>query len=252
MADHQRRHPQAADARRWAERSGRRGSPRARRATAQGPGARQSSPTSTSWCVRGIRLVTEASTRNTGSPKRSAISIGVKTIAAPSRALSSTGISMNSAPARSGWREASSRPTLAPSEVPPTTGASRPRWSNRRDQLLGEGEHVVEPRVGGAPRAAVAEEVDRDNAVAARGKLRAEPLVHAPVHQQAVREHDHAVALAVDVVGDLVSRVAKRALLGSHARQVYEEAWAASTRSQGREARSALSTARTPAARLSA
>jgi hypothetical protein len=57
--------------------------------------------------------------------------IGVKITATASRALSRTGISMNRARPRSGVRAANSRETFAPSEVPPTTAWSLPRWSTR-------------------------------------------------------------------------------------------------------------------------
>ena len=56
--------------------------------------------------------------------------IGVKITATASSAFSSTGISMNSARARSGVRAANSSETLAPSEVPPITACSTPRWSS--------------------------------------------------------------------------------------------------------------------------
>ena len=53
----------------------------------------------------------------------------------------------------------------------------------------------------GPVRQAVAEQVERDDAVAARGEAARERLVHALAEQQAVQEHGHPRALAVDRVG---------------------------------------------------
>ena len=81
--------------------------------------------------------------------------------ATAARALSSTGISRKSPRARSGSRVASSRATLAPSEVPPTTAESS-RGGRAGRHLAGEERHRVEPQVLGAVGAAVPEQVDAD------------------------------------------------------------------------------------------
>ena len=135
------------------------------------------------------------------------MSIGVKIIAAPSSAFSSTGISMNSPPALSGWWTASSRVTFAPSDVPPTTGRPKPEVVDERRRLVRQRAHRVDAHVVGLVGLAVAEQVDGDHAVAARGHLRSQAVVHAAVHQQAVNQDQRPVALAVDVVGDAVAAV---------------------------------------------
>ena len=66
----------------------------------------------------------------TGSPTVSAISSGVNATAHASSALSSTGISTTMPRSRSGASDATSSVALAPSEVPPTTASSTPRWSS--------------------------------------------------------------------------------------------------------------------------
>ena len=71
-----------------------------------------------------------------------------------------------------------------------------------RGDLVCEPGHAVEARVDRAVGAPMAEQVDGDDSVAASRQLRAQPLVHAPVHEQPVHEDDHAITLAVDVVGD--------------------------------------------------
>ena len=58
------------------------------------------------------------------------------------------------------------------------------------DQLLGEGVHRIAPHVAGAVRFAVAKQVNRDHAVAARRKLFGKRPVHLLGEQQAVHE-DH-------------------------------------------------------------
>ena len=110
-----------------------------------------------------------------------------------------------------GLARASSRATLAPSEVPPTTAGGCSRWSSRADHLAGEERHRVEPQVLGPVGAPVAEQVDADHPVAALGQLRPQPLEHAPVHQQPVDQHQHPLALPVGVVLDPVALVAELA-----------------------------------------
>jgi hypothetical protein len=53
----------------------------------------------------------------------------------------------------------------------------------------------------------MAEHVDADHPVAARGQLRPEAVEHAPVHQQAVDQDQDPIALAVGVVLDPVALV---------------------------------------------
>ena len=63
--------------------------------------------------------------------KNRAMNIGGPKASRPaSRALSSTGISRIRPRTRSGAMSATSRPTLAPSDVPPTTACAAPRWSS--------------------------------------------------------------------------------------------------------------------------
>ena len=68
-------------------------------------------------------------TRITGIPRRRPSITGAKVATTPGSALSSTGISMKRPATRCGECVASSRATLAPSEVPPTIAASSSRWS---------------------------------------------------------------------------------------------------------------------------
>ena len=63
---------------------------------------------------------------------------------------------------------------------------------------------------------AVAEQVDGDHPVSARGHLRRQAVVHAPVHEQAVNQDQGPLALAVDVVGDAVAAVAEGPVGVSH------------------------------------
>ena len=69
------------------------------------------------------------------------------------------------------------------------------------DDLLGEEAHAVAPHVRRAVGLAVAEQVERHDAVAALGERPRQRLVHALAQQQPVQEHRHARALAVDLVG---------------------------------------------------
>ena len=52
----------------------------------------------------------------------------------------------------------------------------------------------------------MAQQVDADHPVATLGHLRRQAVEHPPVHQQAVNQDQRTVALAVDVVGEAVSR----------------------------------------------
>ena len=80
----------------------------------------------------------------------------------------------------------------------------------QRDRLLPEEGHRVALRVERAVRAPVAQQVERDHAVAALGEAARERLVHALAEQQAVQEHDDARALAVVRVGQRSPFVAER------------------------------------------
>ena len=115
----------------------------------------------------------------------------------PRRALSSTGISTISPRTRSGARSATSRETLAPSEVPPTTACVGAEVVEQRDHLLGERGHRVDQRVGRPVGAAVAEQVEGDHVQALGGQRAGQRLLHPARHQLAVQQHHPAVAGAV-------------------------------------------------------
>ena len=128
---------------------------------------------------------------------------------------------------------------------------------DHRRELVRERVHRVDAHVRRLVRLAVAEEVDDDHAVPARRDLRGEPVVHAPVHQQPVNEDEHTISLTVDLVLDPVAVIAERPLVGHGGGPVYStltgaDAGSPAARCHGREARSALRTARVPGARLSA
>ena len=55
---------------------------------------------------------------------------GVNVSAQPSSALSSTGISTTMPRSREGFSSATSSAVFAPSDVPPITASSMPRWSS--------------------------------------------------------------------------------------------------------------------------
>ena len=79
---------------------------------------------------RGIGRVTSRSPLTVNGRNRAANSSGPKARIPASSALSSTGISTIRPRTRSGARSATSSETFAPSEVPPTTAWSAPRWSS--------------------------------------------------------------------------------------------------------------------------
>ncbi len=107
----------------------------------------------------------------------------------------------------------------------------------------------------------MAEQVDRDHAISALGHLRRQPVVHAPVHEQAVNQDQGSVALAVDVVSDPVAAVVEEPSRVSHqGGEVYLRlagagagagAGAKGARSHGRATLSAPSTARVAGALFS-
>jgi hypothetical protein len=82
---------------------------------------------------------------------------------------------------------------------------------DQRRHLTGEERHRVEAQVLGAVGAPVAEQVDADHPVPAPRHRRPQPLEHAAVHQQAVDEDQHALAVPVGVVLDPVTLVAELA-----------------------------------------
>ena len=81
----------------------------------------------------------------------------------------------------------------------------------QRDDVLGEEAHPVAPHVRRAVRAAVAEQVERDDAVAALGERARERDVHPLVEQQPVQQHRHPRAVAVLAVGERAPVVLERA-----------------------------------------
>ena len=89
---------------------------------------------------------------------------------------------------------------------------------DERGHLIAERGHAVGAHVGRLVRDAVAEEIDRDHAKAARSHCRREVVVHVAVHQQAVGEHQRARPLAVLGIGDAMSVEAKAAFEGPHRR----------------------------------
>ena len=111
------------------------------------------------------------------------------------------------------------RPPRAPRSRPATcrstTASSTSEVVEQRDDLLAEGRHRVAPHVARAVRAAVAEQVERDDAVAALGERARQRRVHALAEQQAVDEHGHPRALAVDRVGEPVAGEREGALGGA-------------------------------------
>ena len=176
----------------------------------------QSSMMSTKKLVRGMRLVSAATPRSTGFATRSVTRIGRKITPAATSALSSTGISMNRPRATRGCRAAISSAVFAPSEVPPTIGPVDSEVIDERRHLVGERAHAVGPHVGRLVGGAVPEQVDRDHAEAPRRHLGRQVVVHVPVHQQAVDEHEHPLALPPVGVRDPAAVVAERALDRRH------------------------------------
>ena len=68
--------------------------------------------------------------------------------------------------------------TFAPSDVPPTTASSRPRWSSSATTCCAEDRHRVAPHVARLVRIAVPEQVEHVYVVAARGQLLGQRAVH--------------------------------------------------------------------------
>ena len=84
----------------------------------------------------------------------------------------------------------------------------------QRDRLLGEALHPVGAHVARAVRAPMAQQVERDDAVAALGQRRGHRDVHALREQQPGQQDRDPRALAVDAVGQAVAVV----LEGGHGR----------------------------------
>ena len=143
----------------------------------------------------------------TGSPKVSATISGVKATAQPSSALSSTGISITMPRTRSGaGRRGLER------DVRAERGAADDRLVElevveQRDHLLAEVRHRVAPHVARAVRRAVAEQVERDDAVAAVGERLRQRLVHARPEQQPVQQDHRSRTAPVRPVREALSLV---------------------------------------------
>ena len=140
----------------------------------------------------GTSRAARAIMRATGAPSVSPSISGVKATAQPISAWSSTGISITMPRRRSGASEATSSVVLAPSEVPITTASLDLEVVEQRHDLAPELGHRVAPHVGRAVRLAVAEQVERQHAVAALGERAGERVVHVAAEQQAVQQHDDA------------------------------------------------------------
>ena len=87
-------------------------------------------PTQKGTSPRGTGRVTHRSAETLSGRNRAANMSGANAMIPASTALSRTGISSSSPATRSGSRAASSRETLAPNDVPPTTAAGASRWSS--------------------------------------------------------------------------------------------------------------------------
>ena len=134
---------------------------------------------------------------------------GVNASAHASSALSSTGISITMPRRRSGAYAADLERRVGAQRGPEHHGLLDLEVVEQRDRLLPEEGHRVALGVPRAVRAPVAEEVERDHAVAALGEAARERLVHALAEQQTVQEYDDARALAVVRVGQLSPFVAE-------------------------------------------
>ena len=75
---------------------------------------------------------------------------------------------------------------------------------------MGSGESLNESPLG-EPWPPVAEQIHRHHAIAPGGDVRRERVVHAPVHQQPVNQHEDAISRPADVIGDAVPVVGKGA-----------------------------------------
>ena len=168
-------------------------------ATDPGRWSRVSSPmpTQNGTRPRGTGRVTQRSAETLSGRNRAANISGAKAMIPASTALSSTGISSSSPATRSGAVAASSSETLAPSDVPPTTACSAPRWSSSVAHLVGEGGHRVRRGVLRPVGPTVAEQVEGDHVEALGGQPAGQRLVHPARHQLAVQQHDPPVPGAV-------------------------------------------------------
>ena len=122
----------------------------------------------------------------TGPPYRMASSIGRKAtpqaIIAPSR----TGISMTIPRSRSGRQRGGLQRDVRAERRPGHDGLVELEVVEQRDDLLAEHRHGVVPHVLRPVGAAVAEQIERDDAVAALGEGARQGLVHPLREEQAV------------------------------------------------------------------
>ena len=92
---------------------------------------------------------------------------------------------------------------MPPSETPPTTAWSMPRWSRRAMTWSGVGVHPVERGPQRAGRQPVPGQVEEDDPVALGRQVRGQSAVHVGVHEDAVEEDQDPGAAAVDLVVQL-------------------------------------------------
>ena len=97
------------------------------------------------------------------------------------------------------------------------TASSTPRWSSSADDLVREDAHAVAPHVRRPVRQPVAEQVERDDPVAALRERARQRLVHALAQQQTVQQHGRARALAVHSIGQFAILAAEPAGFLAHA-----------------------------------
>ena len=86
----------------------------------------------------------------------------------------------------------------------------------QRHHLAAELGHRVAPHVGRPVGLAVAEQVERQHAMAALGQRPGERVVHVAAEQQAVQQHDDARPLAVGAVGQRAAGVREAAVGAFH------------------------------------
>ena len=110
------------------------------------------------------------SARITGSPTVSATISGVNATAQASSALSSTGISTTIPRSRSGASDADLERRVRAERRAADDRLVDAEVVEQRDDVLGEEAHAVAPHLRRPVRAAVAEQVERDDAVAALGE----------------------------------------------------------------------------------
>ena len=109
----------------------------------------------------------------------------------------STGISTMQAATRSGAITATSSDDVGAQRRAADDRLLGAEVVEQRDDLLAEGGHRVDERVGRLVGAAVAEQVEGDHVQALGGQRPGQRLLHPARHQQAVQQHDPRVARAV-------------------------------------------------------